>query len=336
MTAMKRAFLTLILALALAACSEPTPIGAMPAQPAVMLAGSIERQDLRFPCGATLCAAWLYLPPGQTKPPVVIMAHGFAGTRDVTLPAFAEHFARAGIAALVFDYRSFGASGGAPRQLVDPWKHLDDWRAALAFARSHPQIDGTRVALWGTSLGGGLALVTGASDGNVRAVVAQVPQIDSNVEGEATFPGVFWVIRLLFTAWGGLASEALGTGEWTIPAIARSDGFGMIVDDRAYEAAERGVPANATYRNEVVAHSIFTFDDYNPAVQATAIKAPVLLIAARADRFAPFVAAEAFAKTHPNVTLTEIDGDHFDIYAPPGSLRAAELATQFLDEHLSR
>ncbi len=336
MTAMKRAFLTLILGLSLAACSEPAAIDAMPVQPAVTLAGNIERQDLRFPCGATQCAAWLYLPPGEAKPPVVVMAHGFAGTRDVTLPAFAEHFARTGIAALVFDYRSFGASGGAPRQLVDPWKHLEDWRAALAFARSLPQIDGTRVGLWGTSLGGGLALVTGAKDGNVRVVIAQVPQIDSNMEGEAAFPGVFWVIRLLFTGWGSLASEAIGTGEWTIPAIARSDGFGMIVDDRAYEAGERGTPPSSTYRNEVVAHSIFTFDDYNPAVQAAGIKAPVLLIAVRGDRFAPFAAAQAFAKTHPNATLAELDGDHFDIYGPPRAERAAELAAQFLTEHLSR
>jgi len=332
---MKPAFPALALALALAACSEPAPIDAVPVQPATTLAGEIERHDLRFSCGTTQCAAWLYLPPGETKPPVVVMAHGFAGTRDVTLPAFAEHFAHAGIAALVFDYRSFGASGGAPRQLVDPWKHLEDWRAALAFARAHPRIDGTRLALWGTSLGGGLALVTGATDGNVRAVVAQVAHIDSNMEGEATFPGVFWVIRLLFTGWGSMASEALGLGEWTIPAIARSDGFGMIVDDRAYEAFEKGVPAQSTYRNEVVAHSIFTFDDYNPAVQAAQIKAPVLLIAARADRFAPFAAAEAFAKAHPNVTLNEIDGDHFDIYAPPLSERAASVASEFLRKHLS-
>ena len=336
MASMKRTLSAIVTALALAACSEPAPIDAAPVKPAITLASGVERHDLRFPCGPTQCAAWLYRPAGATKPPVVVMAHGFGGTRDVTLPAFAEHFAREGIAALVFDYRSFGASGGAPRQLVDPWKHLEDWRAALAFVRVQTQLDGARVALWGTSLGGGLALVTGASEANVRAVVAQVPQIDANMEGEATFPGVFWAIRLLFTGWGSMASEALGFGEWTIPAIAKSDGFGMIVDDRAYEASARGTPPGSTYRNEIVAHSIFTFDDYNPAVQASAIKASVLLIAARKDRFAPFAAAEAFAKAHANVTLAEIEGDHFDVYAPPRSTEAAALAARFLKEHLAR
>lgn len=324
--------------LMLAACSDPAPIAALPVEPALLPDEGFQRWDLRFPCGKSECAAWLYLPPPRegTPPPVVVMAHGFAGTRDVALPAYAEHFANAGIAALVFDYRNFGASGGAPRQLVDPWAQLEDWRAALAFVRASPKVDGTRLCLWGTSLGGGLALITGAKDGNVRCVVAQAPQIDSNMEGEATFPGVWWVIRLLFTAWGDLASEAIGAGEWTIPAIAPSDGFGMITDDRAYEAFKKQVPRNSTYRNEVVAHSIFTFDDYNPAVQATSINAPVLLIASRADRFAPFAAAEEFAKTHTNATLKEIDGDHFDIYVDPLSTQAAELAAQFLDRHLKQ
>jgi alpha-beta hydrolase superfamily lysophospholipase len=50
--------------------------------------------------------------------PVVILAHGFSGTMDRLVP-HAERFAADGIAALVFDYRGFGESGGEPRQVVD-------------------------------------------------------------------------------------------------------------------------------------------------------------------------------------------------------------------------
>lgn len=323
------------LLLPLTACAEPAPIAALPPAPPLTLEGGIERQDIRFPCGATECAAWLYLPAGEGKPAVVVMGHGFAGTRDAGLEPFAEHFARKGIAALVFDYRHFGASGGAPRQLVDPWRQLEDWRAALAFARAHPRVDGARVALWGSSLGGGLALISGATDGNVRAVVAQAPQIDSNLEGEATFPGALWVVRLLLTAWSDMAIQGMGGDPIMIPAIAPADGFGMIVDDQAFEAFESVVKPDTTYRNEVVAHSIFTFDDYNPAVQGAAIRAPVLLIASRGDRFAPFAAAEAFVKSHPNATLAEIDGDHFAIYASPRLEHAADAAASFLAQHLA-
>jgi uncharacterized protein len=320
---------------ALLGCNAPQPIAATPPQATVLLGQGVERLDVRFPCEATQCAAWVYLPAGDTKPPVVVMAHGFAGTRDVALDSIAEHFAQQGMAAFVFDYRHFGSSGGAPRQLVDPWRQLEDWRAALAFVRAHSRVDGSRVALWSTSLGGGLALVTAAADG-VRCVVAQVPQIDSSAEGEATFPGAWWLVRLLLTAWSDLSTDVFGGAPLMIPVIAPADGFGMIVDDRAFEAFQGLVRRGSTYRNEVAARSIFTFDDYNPAVQAASIKIPVLLIASRTDRFVPFAAVEAFAKARSNVTLKEIEGDHFEVYSAPAAEHAAELASLFLGEHLSR
>ena len=82
------------------------------------------------------------------------MAHGFSGVRDQRLDAYAERFAAAGLACLVFDYRHFGDSGGQPRQLLDIGRQLDDWRAAIAFARSLEEVDGDRIGLWGTSFSG--------------------------------------------------------------------------------------------------------------------------------------------------------------------------------------
>jgi dienelactone hydrolase len=325
----------IVITAVLGGCGDPASVAALPASPSTVTASGGQRLDLRFPCGETQCAGWLYLPAGASRPPVVVMAHGFAGTRDVALPRFAERFVREGIAAFVFDYRHFGASGGAPRQLVDPWRQLEDWKAALAFVRAQESVDGARVALWGTSLGGGLAVITGARDANVKAVVAQAPQIDSAAEGEATFPGYGWLTRLLLTAWGDLLGSAFGNDPWMIAAIAPSDGFGMITDDAAFAAAQTLGQPGTLYRNETAARSIFTFDDYNPAVQGATITAPVLLIASRGDRFVPFAASEAFVKAHPNARLEEIGGDHFDVYSPPQSERAADLATAFLTTHLT-
>lgn len=315
-------------------CGEATEVGALPIQATVKISDVIVREDVRFECGSTVCAAWLYLPASSQPPPVVVMAHGFAGTRDVALPFFAESFARSGIAALVFDYRHFGASGGSPRQLVDPWQQLDDWASAIRFAREHPKLDGTRLGLWGTSLGGGLALIAATTDRNISAVVAQAPQIDSDVEGEASFPGVGWAARLLFTGWADLAWSSISDEPWTIPAIAPSNSFGMIEDDAAYAAFSRIASTQSLYRNEVAARSIFTFDDYNPRVQAAALRAPVLLIASKTDRFASFAAAESYAKAHDNVDLVTADGDHFDIYLPPRNRTASEKATAFLQAQL--
>ncbi|HAJ46123.1 MAG TPA: hypothetical protein DCL54_06035, partial [Alphaproteobacteria bacterium] len=235
-----------------------------------------------------------------------------------------------GMAAFVFDYRNFGASGGAPRQLVDPTLQVADWNAAIAFVKDLPGIDPARIAVYGSSMGAGHALITAAKRDDVQAVVAQVPLIDTRVEGEATFFGVGWVTRLLATAWGDLWLAAFGAEPVTIPAIAPSGGFGMLVDDRAYAAFETLVRPGLTYRNAVVARSIFTFDDYNPAIQAAGLTKPVLLIASRADRFAPFSAVETFAKAGPNRAVHEVNCDHFEIYVPPCSTDAHAAAVQFL------
>src|SRR5919202_566943 len=112
----------------------------------------MERTDDRFDSGDTDCAAWLY---GSLPAPLIVMGHGLGAVREMRLDAYAQRFAAAGFAALVFDYRHFGASGGEPRQLLDVRRQLEDWRAAVAFARTVDGIDPERVALWGTSFSGG-------------------------------------------------------------------------------------------------------------------------------------------------------------------------------------
>jgi uncharacterized protein len=318
---------------ALLGCAKVPDHPAATAGETLPLARGGERRDVRFPCGGSECAAWLYLPSGAPSPPVAVMGHGFAGTRDVGLPYFAEELAAQGVAAFVFDYRSFGASGGAPRQLVDPWRQLEDWRAALAFVRSQGDVDSERIALFGSSLGAGHALITAADDGRVRAVVAVAPLVDSGVEGEASFPGAGWAVRILFTAWGDLLASLAGRSVM-LPAIAPSGGFGMIVDGAAYAAFEQLVGEGSTYRNEVLARSILTFDEYNPADRTGEIRAPVLLVAAPGDRFSPFEAAREYAARANGVTLIEIPGDHFDVYSAPAREQAAASAILFLKEHL--
>ncbi|GFH32422.1 peptidase_S15 domain-containing protein, partial [Haematococcus lacustris] len=62
---------------------------------------------------------------------------------------------QAGMAVLAFDYRGFGGSDGAVRNLVSWPRHLQDWQAALDFVHSgglgKGRVDTTRVGLWGVS-----------------------------------------------------------------------------------------------------------------------------------------------------------------------------------------
>jgi dienelactone hydrolase len=117
-------------------------------------------------------AAWLYKPEGATA--WVVMAHGLSAVRDQRLDAYAERFEQAGLAALLFDYRNFGDSGGEPRQVLDIGMQLDDWRAAIEYARREFE----RVGLFGSSFGGGHVLAIAAEDDRLGAVVAQCPMTD--------------------------------------------------------------------------------------------------------------------------------------------------------------
>ena len=105
------------------------------------------------------------------------MAHGFGAVRALRLYAYAEEFATAGYAVAVFDYRGFGDSAGKPRQLLDVRMQHQDWRAALAYARTLPGIDADQVVGWGTSFAGGHVISLAGQGESLAAIIAQVPHV---------------------------------------------------------------------------------------------------------------------------------------------------------------
>lgn len=140
---------------------------------------AVRRREVSFTSGQDKCAAWLYTAPDLDGPrPMVIMGHGLGAVREMRLDAYAQRFAEAGWSVLVFDYRHLGASGGAPRQLLDIGRQRADWHAALAFARTLPEVDVDRIALWGSSFGGGHVIQVASEDSRIAAVVAQCPFTD--------------------------------------------------------------------------------------------------------------------------------------------------------------
>jgi fermentation-respiration switch protein FrsA (DUF1100 family) len=108
------------------------------------------------------------------------MAHGFSAVKEMYLDHFVEAFAQAGLASLVFDNRNFGASDGEPRQEIDPWQQVRDYRDAITYAETLPNTDGDRIGIWGSSYSGGHVLVVGAIDRRVKCVVSQVPLISGH------------------------------------------------------------------------------------------------------------------------------------------------------------
>src|SRR5690349_21709158 len=114
--------------------------------------GIAMRRDIEFRAEVgTALRGWHYVPDGGKPAPCIVMAHGFSAVKEMYLDRFAEVFAAAGLAALVFDHRNFGASDGEPRQEIDPWRQVRDYRDAITFAQGLPETDPARIGVWGSS-----------------------------------------------------------------------------------------------------------------------------------------------------------------------------------------
>ena len=140
------------------------------------------RRDIEFNTedGVTL-RGWLYLPDDASEPvATVVMAHGFSALKENYLDRYAEVYAVSGLGALVFDNRNFGASDGEPRQEIDPWQQIRDYRDAITYASGLDEVDGGRIGVWGSSYSGAHVLVLGAIDGRVKCVASQVPLISGH------------------------------------------------------------------------------------------------------------------------------------------------------------
>lgn len=283
----------------------------------------MNREDLVFSVAGDSCAAWLYPAGGRSPSPLVVMAHGLSGTRRDRLGPFAEQFAEAGIAALAFDHRGFGDSGGEP-DLFQPVRQLEDWRAAIAFARSLPGVDRQRIATFGSSMGGGNALAAAAGDPRVAAAISQVPFLD--IARQAYRPPPRAIAQMLRAA-------LLGRH---LPAIGRPDEAAFI-NAPGGEQGWRHVVAigeDSRWRNRASSRWLLG-RPYNPARQAATLHCPWLVCVGEADQVArpgPAIAAAQRAplgevRTYPGV-------DHFDIYDGPEHEAVVADEVAFLRRHL--
>ena len=137
------------------------------------------RQDVEFQSEGVTVRGHLYTPDHGNGPfPVVVMAGGWCYVKELVQPDYARIFVEAGLAALVFDYRNLGTSDGEPRQHLDPWQQIEDYKSAIDFVETRSELDASRIGIWGISYSGGHVLVVGATDQRVKCIVSNIPVVD--------------------------------------------------------------------------------------------------------------------------------------------------------------
>jgi dipeptidyl aminopeptidase/acylaminoacyl peptidase len=137
-----------------------------------------EPETIELSSGGETLSALLFLPDGEGPFPCIVLGGGWCYVKELVQPHYARVFARQGIAALIFDYRYMGGSSGNPRQHIDPWQQIEDYRNAISYVEARDEIDAERIGAWGISYSGGHVLILGALDARVRAVCGIVPTVD--------------------------------------------------------------------------------------------------------------------------------------------------------------
>jgi fermentation-respiration switch protein FrsA (DUF1100 family) len=283
----------------------------------------MDRADVTFGAGV---AGWLYEPPEARA--CVAMAHGLSAVRDQRLPVYAERFAAAGVAVLLFDYRHFGASAGEPRQLLDIGRQLADWRAAIAFARTRFG----RIALFGSSFGGGHVLELASEDGALAAAVAQCPMTDGLLAALKVPP--LQSLRLARAALQDQARALAGRAPKLIRAAGRPGELALMSSEDALPGMTGLAGPDSAWRNAATARVGLRIPLYRPGRHAARIACPLLVCICDHDTLVSPRAAARVAERAPRGEVRHYPIGHFEIYAGEWFERAVADQTAFLTAHL--
>jgi pimeloyl-ACP methyl ester carboxylesterase len=264
---------------------------------------------------------------------VVVLAPGFAAEKAWRLPAVAREFAARGVAALVFDYRGFGASDGTPRHVVDPERQVDDWRAAVVHAREHEDT-GDRVGVWGTGFSAGHAL-TVAADEPVEALSLSVPFLDGRAQARhrGRQAGVGWLVRASLAVARDYVRTATFRGPNYVPVAGDPDEFAVLnaPGTRAGSEATRDCEA---WPDECAARAFAKVPFYRPLADVEGVGCPTLVVQAADDGVVPAGPTDRLVDRLDDVERVRYDVGHFDPYVDAFD-RVVEREASFLARWLA-
>ena len=282
-------------------------------------------EELSFASGADRCAAWLHRPDRPGPHPAVVMLHSTAGVRQMSCYAKrGDAFAALGVAALQFDCRGFGASGGQPRQLLDVRRQAEDLTAALEAARRHSDLDSSRLALWGASASCGSVLRAASRHPELSAVVCLTPFVPGReTQRSARTP----LVRLAAASLADRLRMALRTEPRGV-RVGGAPGEAAILIKEDVEIMERQMlpadavldpggqratlPDGAVWENRVVLRPRLRTP--NPIRASRGVAAPLLVVAGERDLLCPPGPAALVADNAPKGELALLPGGHFDLY----------------------
>lgn len=132
---------------------------------------NLREEQVQFKNGDVILAGALLSPLPIGVYPAVVIIHGSGPNEGSGYRLYAEQFARAGIAALIYDKRGSGKSSGDWR-----YRTLEDLTsdslAAVAYLKTRSDINPEQIGLWGISQGSWIVPLAASRSKDVAFVVA--------------------------------------------------------------------------------------------------------------------------------------------------------------------
>ncbi|MDN5795357.1 MAG: alpha/beta fold hydrolase [Intrasporangium sp.] len=281
-------------------------VGSLVAAPTAVSAAEQPAESLTVPVGAepdrtkvTLDAS-VYGQPGGGRHPVVLLAHGFGGTKD-SVALQARELQNRGYVVVTWTARGFGDSGGRIH-LDDPNYEVADAKALLGLAAKRPdvQLDSPgdpRAGVMGASYGGALALLLAGTDPRIDGVVAAMTWNDLS---QAFFPQAVLTGPLPTPAGrASIATPGPFKQDWASAFFMGAVSAGPAsAGPTSSAAARKGAPAGACGRFDPTICRLFVetaqtgvpsdrlltlLRAHSPAAVVDHVTAPTLLIQGMAD-----------------------------------------------------
>ena len=289
--------------------------------------------------GATLRGRF-YVHAGERRG-IVIMTHGFSATiSGMTADRYAEVLHAAGFQVLLYDHRTFGVSGGEPRQVINRWVHARGYRDAIDFAIAQPEVDAERIALWGDSHSGSTALAVAAFDHRVKALVVQVPACGREPPAPDPDGTAYRALREVFehADLAALPKDAMpATAVVSFDQLRSPSLLPPITAFRWF--IDYGGRPGTRWENFAIMEAPKTAVPYHAITCAPHMKAASLWCVAHDDEMPgaePHISRLAFEACPEPKQLLEVDGGHFGLLYYPSErfdqVSAAQAA--FLVRHL--
>ena len=288
--------------------------------------------DSFFTSQGERCAGTLLMPRDAKRPPVIVMAHGFAGVRAMLVP-HAQRFVDAGYAVFLFDYRNFGDSEGQPRHWVDPRRHLQDWDAAIRHVKTLDGVDSERTVLWGTSLSGGHVTCMAARGHRLAAVIAGHPLMSG--WRAITSLSLWTLLRLTFAGLRDIVGALFGKPHY-VPVVGRPGEVAALTGAEAWDGmTQLQAIIHVPWENKVLARALLKIPYYRPLSVARKVTVPTLVIAGSNDSIVSAAVAREAASRMPKAEFKLFESDHFQPYYGEYLEKNVQVQLQFLKQHVA-